>query len=283
MRKLLIAFAVLALIIAGGWFAATRYALIREEAAFFGPKGLGAERPSDVGLNYSALDISSGDRTLSAWLVRPADSLTPSAGVLIFHGNGTSISEQVGLQQVLALHGMASMVFDYSGYGASTGTPTIAHLRQDAQAAFQTFSDSMGFTSRKYLLATSLGAAVMFRVIDDIQASVDGVVAVGTFASGVEMAVRRGRVPRWIAFAIPDPYDNVAGAARLEKPLLVVHSPQDETFPIEDAERIVAAAGDGARLVRATSASHDTYLATDADWEPVLAFLRGERPPVSPP
>ena len=36
-----------------------------------------------------------------------------------------------------------------------------------------------------------------------VQPVVDGVVLVGTFASGLEMAIRRGRVPPFLAFLLP--------------------------------------------------------------------------------
>jgi alpha-beta hydrolase superfamily lysophospholipase len=272
-KKLLVLLVVLAAMAVVGVLAVRGYAGRRAEEAFFTVGELGAATPADVGLAYDPITFASGDRMLRGWFVRRHDTTRADAGVLVFHGNGTSIAGQVGLVEVLARHGFSSMVFDYSGYGASAGEPSVSNLRQDALAAFGEFSDRMGFTGRKFLLGTSLGAAVLLDVAAEIQGSIDGIVVIGTFGSGVETAVRRGHVPDWLSFLLPDPYDNVEAAALIEKPILVMHSSHDEVFPIQDAQAIVDAARGPAILVRADSSTHETYLSTNRDWEPVLEFL----------
>lgn len=275
-KKLIVLFVVFAAVVVSGALAVRGYAGRRAEEAFFTVGPLGAATPADVGLEYDPIAFASGERLLQGWFVRSHDTARVDAGVLIFHGNGTSIAEQVGLMEVLARHGFSSMVFDYSGYGASAGEPSVSNLRQDAIAAFREFSDRMGFTGRKFLLGTSLGAAVLLDVAVEIQGSVDGIVVIGTFGSGVQTAVRRGHVPDWLSFLLPDPYDNVEAAASIEKPLLVMHSSRDEVFPIEDAQAIADAARGPAIFVRADSSTHETYLSTNRGWEPVLAFLRAQ-------
>jgi len=249
------------------------YAVRRAGASLLNPAPAGNATPGDLGLSYSSFRIPVEERSLQAWIVRAPDTNAIGTAVLVYHGNGTSIADQIGIVQTLYARGITTMVFDYSGFGASGGEATIPNLRQDAEAAFRTFADSMGVTTRKFVLATSLGAAVFLDVAPDLQGVVDGIVLVGTFASGRELAVRRGQVPSAVAFLIPDPYDNEGAIARIEKPVLIVHSDRDQVFPISDAERLVEAAGGVARLIRADSPAHDAYLADSGDWEPVLQFL----------
>ncbi len=232
--------------------------------------------PQSVGIPYADLQLQSGDHTIHAWWVRaPASPASPAPpAVLLFHSNRSSLSEQVGVQQVLYRAGVSSLAFDYSGFGASGGAPTPAALHRDARTAFLVFSDSARNAGRRVLLGTSLGAAVLLEAITDLQAGVDGVVLVGAFASAREAAVRSGRAPRLLAFLVPDLYDNLDAIRHVTKPLLVVHSAQDEVFPLADAERLLAAASAPKRLVRLDQGGHAAYLSTGSDWAPVIAFIK---------
>lgn len=251
--------------------------------------------PQSVGIPYAALLLQSGDHTIRAWWVRgrtldsahaarsaPSVSAAASAAfaasvapaVLLFHTNRSSLSDQVGVQQVLYRAGVSSLAFDYSGFGGSGGSPSPAALRRDARAAYLAFADSARTASRRVLLGTSLGAAVLLDAITDLQAGVDGIVLVGAFASTRQAAVRSGRAPRLLAWLLPNLYDNLDAVRRVTKPLLIVHSAQDEVFPIADAEQLLAAAKGPKRLLRLDRGAHASYLSTAADWAPVIAFIK---------
>jgi len=247
--------------------------------------------PQSAGVPYAALLLPSGDHTIRAWWVRgrtvdstrsarPAPSASSAfaasvaPAVLLFHTNRSSLSQQVGVQQVLYRAGVSSLAFDYSGFGGSGGSPSPAALRRDARAAYLAFADSARTASRRVLLGTSLGAAVLLDAITDLEAGVDGIVLVGAFASARQAAVRSGRAPRLLAWLVPDLYDNLAAVRRVTKPLLIVHSAQDEVFPIADAEQLLAAARGPKRLLRLDRGAHASYLSTAAEWAPVIAFIK---------
>ncbi len=232
--------------------------------------------PQSVGVPYANLQLQSGDHTIRAWWVRAAVGSAPSAppAVLLFHANRSSLSRQIGVQQALYRAGISSLAFDYSGFGESGGSPTPEALHRDARAAFLAFADSARDAGRRMLLGTTLGAAVLLDAIEDLQAGADGVVLVGAFASAREAAVRSGRVPQPFAWLVPNWYDNVRAVRRVTKPLLIVHSAQDEVFPIADAERLLAEAPGPKRLLRLDRGAHAAYLSTAADWAPVIAFIK---------
>ena len=64
--------------------------------------------------------IDSGDHLLDAVYVTPNASAA-KASVLICHGIGETVDHWLGVQQLLAANGVASMVFDYAGFGRSSG------------------------------------------------------------------------------------------------------------------------------------------------------------------
>jgi hypothetical protein len=96
-----------------------------------------ASTPASLGLKFTPLhfaDDATGNPQLDGWLI-PADSASaPTA--LFFHAADGSISS--ALPQALTLHnaGLNILLFDYRGYGRSTGKhPTQASMQQDAEAA----------------------------------------------------------------------------------------------------------------------------------------------------
>jgi uncharacterized protein len=196
--------------------------------------------------------------------------------VLFLHGNRSSISDYVELQRFLYRQGISSFVFDYSGFGASGGSPSLSNAVADAGVAARVFSDTAGPDARKVAMGTALGATILLQAIDSIQAHVSGVVIEGTDASIRDAAVRAGHLPGRLAPFVEEIGDNVAAASRVRVPLLAVHSHADNRVPFADAERVVAAVPARSSLVRHWRPGHSGILTSSrpCDWAPVLAFIR---------
>lgn len=242
------------------------------------PKTLGASTPASAGLPFSRVAVQAGDRTLIGWWVRArADSGKTPPALLFLHGNRSSISDYVALQRFFYRQGISSLVFDYSGFGASGGAPSLKNAVADAASAARVFADSAGKNARKTAMGSALGATVLLQAIDSVQPHVDGVVIEGVAASVKESAVRDGRLPKLVAPLVVDVGDNVSAAQRVKVPLLAVHSYADERFPLADAQRVVAAVPGPTSLVRHWRRGHSALLSSSkpCDWDPVLKFVRG--------
>ena len=61
--------------------------------------------------------------------------------VLICHGIGELVEYWGGVQDLLKGMGVSSLVFNYSGYGESTGRVSAAHCEEDAMAAYKELVD----------------------------------------------------------------------------------------------------------------------------------------------
>jgi uncharacterized protein len=241
------------------------------------PKPLGAETPASVGVPFSRVAVETGDRTLIGWWVRArADSGRMPPALLFLHGNRSSISDYVALQKFLYRQGISSLVFDYSGFGASGGSPSLKNAIADAASVARVFEDSAGKKARRVAMGSALGSTVLLQAIDSVQPHVNGVVIEGVAASVRESAVRDGRLPKLVAPLVVDVGDNVAAAKNVKVPLLAVHSYADNRFPIEDAQRVVTAVPGPASLVRHWRKGHSALLTSSkpCDWEPVLKFVR---------
>lgn len=255
------------------------YAGQRAEEALIIPGGVNEATPADIGLSFTSFSVSSGDRALRAWLVKAPGTTAVASAVLVFHGNRTSVGDYVGMLETLHARDITAMVFDYSGFGESSGEATAKNLRQDAIAAFRVFADSVGPDTRKYLLGASLGSGVLLDALSEFEQEVDGVVLVGAFTSARDIAVRTTPLPRQLAVLVPDLFNSIKAVQNLHRPLLLIHSEEDELFPVTGAEAIVGAAAGPARLVRLQGVEHGAYLTSDAQWEPVISFMTTERIP----
>ena len=242
-------------------------------------KALGTATPATVGIPFSRVAIEEDGRTLIAWWVRArADSGQVAPALLFFHGNHSAISDYVDLQRFLYRQGVSSMVFDYSGFGASGGTPSLENAVSDAGAVSAAFFDSAGTTARRTAMGAGLGATVLLQAIDSVQPRVNGIVLEGVDASAKESAIRANRLPKLAAPLLPDIADNVAAAARARVPVLAVHSPGNARVTVEDAQRVIDAVTPPARaaLVRHWRTSGGGLLSSSraCDWAPVLAFVK---------
>ena len=243
------------------------------------PKALGTATPAGVGVPFSRVAIERGDRTLIGWWVRArADSGATAPALLFFHGNRSAISDYIDFQRFLYRQGVSSLVFDYSGFGASGGDASLGNAIADAAAVSEVFADSAGKTTRKTAMGAGLGATVLLQAIDSVQPHVNGIVLQGVDASAKESAVRANLIPKVIAPLVKDIADNVAAATRATVPVLAIHSPVTPRVTVEDAQRIVDAVSPPtkAALVRHWRSVGGGILSSSrpCDWAPVLAFVK---------
>lgn len=214
------------------------------------------------------LTIKSGERDLSAVYV--------SAGVdapafLICHGIGERVEYWGRVQRLLLEAGVASLVFDYSGYGESSGSVSTAHCEEDAIAAYRELVDR-GHRS-VFLVGFSLGTGVAVAVADHLPVS--GLILCEAFSTLREAGMALGS-PRWLTYAIPDAWRTVQRVCDLNQPVLVVHGDKDELFPLSMAKRIVDACRDRGRLMVIEGMTHNApiFQPTESYWRPIAEWAK---------
>ncbi len=184
--------------------------------------------PASVGLRYSDLDIptSDGQRLHGWWIPSPRRPVV--AHVLFFHGNGGNISHRLVQARALADAGLDVLLFDYRGYGRSTGTPDEAGTYRDARAARAALLAQPGIDAAAILyLGESLGGAVATELA--LAEPPAGLVLQSTFTSVREMA--RLHYPVVPAALVPDAYPTLERIARVRCPVLILHGDRDDIVP----------------------------------------------------
>lgn len=214
------------------------------------------------------LILQSGGRRLSAVYV-PAGNDAPA--VLICHGIGEVVEYWGRVQEAFQQMGVSSLVFNYSGYGESSGTITAAHCEEDVIAAHRALIDR-GHRSI-VLLGFSLGTGISCAAASRVD--VDGLVLCEAFSTFREGAAAIG-CPQWLTRTVPDVWDTAVRVCDLSVPVLVVHSDADELFPMTMAQRIAEACGPRGELIVVSGLVHDApiYTATPVYWQPIADWIK---------
>lgn len=221
--------------------------------------------------------FASGKRVLHASFMPAADPAAPA--LMVCHGDNECLADWLPVQSMLAAAGIASYVFDYSGYGRSSGRPSVRHLREDALTAYRHFVAATPAAKRRVVLGHSLGSGILLDVAWRFDPQPDGYVIAAGFSSARLAAVQTGRVPGWAAWLLPDPWNNAARASRLARPLLVVHSRDDAVIAPRHAEHLASAARQLHGLVMLDAMPHNAAILPDhiaAFWAPILCFVHAQ-------
>lgn len=224
--------------------------------------------PADAGLEFRDLWIELGDRErLGAWWI---SAHPPRIGHLLFcHGNGGNIADRVGTAALLSAAGLDVLLFDYRGYGRSTGHPDEPGTYEDARAArVALLAQADVDPSRVFYLGESLGGAVALALA--LETPPRGLILQSTFTSVRDVAAHHySFVPRAL---VPDAYPSLRRIRSLNAPLLVLHGDRDQTVPPDHGRSLYEAAPAPKRLHIFPGLEHDVaaaamkYADTIADW-----------------
>ncbi len=199
--------------------------------------------PADIGLDYENVhfDTADGER-LHGWYIRAPDA----RGVLLFfHGNAGNISHR--LESILIFNRLRLdvLIVDYRGYGQSTGRPSERGTYRDAQAAWDYLvRDRRVAPGNIVVFGRSLGGAVGAWLAAQLPAEEQpaAVIIESSFTSGADMARRLYPVyPARLLTRLKYPVIEFVG--RLQCPVLVVHSRDDEIIPFTMGRAIYDAVG----------------------------------------
>ena len=255
----------------------------QERIAFPAPRAP-VPHPPDVGLPHGErveVIAESGTR-LVGWFLPPGETGRDGKGrggaaaLLWFYGNGENIASIWPVLRDFQPPGVALLVLDYPGYGASDGRATEAGVYETADAAYAYLRARAEVdAARIFVYGRSLGTAVASYVA--ARHAVAGLILESPFTSAAEMSGQHyGLFPRRI---LRLGLDNVARIARVRCPVLVFHGTADRLVPIEMGRRVAAAAPGPVEVVPIQDAGHnETYaLGGRAYRDKVWEFVLGAR------
>ncbi len=231
--------------------------------------------PDYVGLAYEPVKLSTADgETLHGWFV-PATATTAAANgtVLFFHGNAGNISHR--MEYLLMFHRMGydTLIFDYRGYGQSSGSPTEAGTYLDAQAAWRYLLVTKAISpSRIVLFGESLGGAVAAWLATQETPAV--LVLASVFTSVPKIAAKiYPFLP--VRLLVRFDYNTLGYLQSVTCPVFVAHSPQDEIVPVEQGRALYQAAAAPKQFLELQGGHNDGFIFMREEWVQALGdFIR---------
>jgi hypothetical protein len=252
---------------------------------FYYPDHVDYLQPETFGMRAEQISLPSGDETIHMWKI-PGMRREKPGKVLHFHGNAQNLSSHFLFSAWLARFGYDVYIFDYRGYGKSTGEPSRAGLVEDGITALKYVAGVDG--KELFVLAQSLGGAV----------AVPSLALAGTAADAVRLLTIDSSFPsyrdmardklasfwatwplQWpLSFLVSEDYSPASYIGRLKMPLLIVHGTKDRIVPFRmGAELFRLAPGPDKTFWKIPDAPHTWFLTEASDWHlRYLDFMCGK-------
>ena len=215
---------------------------------------------------FSDVQIKTADdEVLNGWLLK-ASTNENSAGKLViyFPGNSMNRYERIYDLQEVASYGYDVLIFDYRGFGDSTGSPTEFNISRDAKLIWQYATSELQYAEKDIVVfGESLGGAVALSLWSNETPlngherlpHPDALILSSTFAS----------MPRTVKFNYPwfpfqylvyDRWPSLDRIPRVTCPITILHGMDDDMVPISEA-RALAAASSHATFIEIPGAGHN--------------------------
>jgi fermentation-respiration switch protein FrsA (DUF1100 family) len=230
----------------------------------FYPEGAVLTVPADLGMEFEEVEFPSGTQTIHGWYV-PGEA--KSSVVLFCHGNAGNISDRLEILHGMHAAGLGVLIFDYAGYGKSSGSPSEKQMYSDASAGWDWLVNRGFAADRTIVYGRSLGGAVAAHVAAD--RTPRALVLEATFT---KLSAVAGRHYPWVpvGWLLKYSYPTETRVREVRAPVIIVHSREDELMPFEMAERLLKATGERGRLI-VSRGGHNTM--PNIDWDSALEGL----------
>jgi uncharacterized protein len=235
---------------------------LQDRLLYFPFEEIGAT-PAAIQLPFEDVRLTTQDgQTLSAWWV-PAGK--ERAVLLLCHGNAGNISHRLESLDIFHKLGLSVLIFDYRGYGASTGRPTEDGTYLDADAAWRYLVEVQKKQPAKIILfGESLGGAVAAEIASRHAAG--GLIIMSSFTSIPELA--GGLYPflpvKWLS---KFRYATIDKIGAIFAPKLIIHSPDDEIIPFAHGRALYEKAAQPKQFLQIKGGHNEGFLVSGKLYE----------------
>jgi alpha-beta hydrolase superfamily lysophospholipase len=189
--------------------------------------------------------------------------------LLYFYGNGEIAQNYDSFARYYTQLGLSMLIFDYRGYGASTGKPSGSALLRDATAVFDKLpklckAEKLA-PKQTFVMGRSLGSAVAIEVASHAGRKIDGLILDSAFADTMRLLKTLGCRNKVLAGKSEKKhgFDNAAKLRKVRCPTLLIHGDSDRIIPVAEARKLFEASDapeSAKRLLVIEAAGHNTLL-----------------------
>jgi len=202
----------------------------------------------------------------------------PTLGtVLFFHGNAGSALDRTYFSQTLNALGYRTILVEYPGYGAKTGSLGESSLVTSGCQALRQAQTEFG--DPVFLIAESLGCGVACAVARDMHASIRGLLLITPWDTLPNLAQQR--YPLFPTRKLArDQYHSINNLQQVERPIGLLIAGQDRVIPCERAENLVKHLNPNHHVWTFPEAGHNDWFSfVDMQWwQQAMDFLENPEP-----
>jgi uncharacterized protein len=244
----------LILILLGGYGVLAALLYFSQNSQVYHPPKGHSSTPQAWGMGYEKVVLNSEGEALTNWWI-PGRPEAPV--VLFFHGNATNISEMEAHTRLFSTLGLGVFLLDYRGYGLSEGQPTESGTYADGEAAWRYLVvDKKIAPERIIYYGHSLGGGVATGLA--VKHPPKKLILEGTFTSVPDVAAEiYPYLPiRLMAHII---YPNQDRIKKLNLPVLIIHSREDEVIPYRHGQTLFESAGEPKTFFVSQGSHHESF------------------------
>lgn len=209
----------------------------RKPVISWNPEDYGIPRQRTEELTFETDD----GELLYGWYCRAEH---PIASALYCHGNTGNLSNTAHAMPYLMAAGINILLFDYRGFGRSTGFPTLSGIIDDGVTAARLHERIRPKNVPSILYGYSLGGAIAAQIIR--RHPFDGLVLQSTFTNLPDIA--RVTFPRLPLHLVSGRlFDTLEVVGNLTIPILIIHGATDEVCPPWMAQKLYDSYGSASR------------------------------------
>ncbi len=183
--------------------------------------------------------------------------------VLFFHGNGEVVSDYDEISPFYHQGKINLVVADYRGYGASSGTPTLTDLVQDAHVIFKEVRVELSRRNLQkdlWIMGRSLGSISGLELAYHYQEEIQGLIIESGFPSIVRIISHLG-IPVQVMGLEKIDRECLERIEKIFLPTLIIHGEKDGLVPLENAKEIYRHLGtEEKELLVIPSATHNDIM-----------------------
>lgn len=205
--------------------------------------------PKEFQLNHENVFFNSSDGVkLHGWFI-PSLKKPAKGTILHFHGNSANMTNYLYYVAFLVKEGYHLMMFDYRGFGKSTGEPTPEGLLQDSRAALDYLRTREEVEENRIIIyGQSLGGVLAISLVgSEKDSGIMAVIAEAPFSSYQEVAREKMEkivFLKWFSgitadISIDDRTAPILFVGQISPiPLLIVHGTDDRVVPFHHGKKL---------------------------------------------
>ncbi|MFT7491771.1 MAG: pimeloyl-ACP methyl ester carboxylesterase [Pseudohongiellaceae bacterium] len=222
---------------------------IFQDKLIFAAEALPKDYKFDFKASFNEINLPVDGAILNALHFEQEDS----KGLIFFlHGNAGNLVDWVTDLQFYQQANYDLFIFDYRGYGKSTGTlKSQAQAEEDVRVAWDFIAPQ--YASKPVVIyGRSIGSALATELARQVKPAL--LVLVSPFTSMIDMAKRRYPfAPSWL---LRYPFETDKAIQSVTSKVLLIHGDKDDFIPITHSQRLQQLTQQPSRLLVISGANH---------------------------